>query len=407
MFYHYILLYSGHGRALLPLFFGFLTELAFFCIPLWISVWLGKASTDQAWAIGFYIGVHGAILLSFSPSSALSQSYFHVNALKVASCLRKKLLAAAMRVSLDRFDQNPPGRVLNHFSRDIFSLDSTLVGCLRIAFDNAVRFLLRLTAIGSIMPIFAISCAIVCYGALVCAEMYTRTQIHVRALSSAAQSPIFSLFEESMAGRSTISARAGMKESFADGLASRLRVYARAAETQHNLNWWIRIRADGCAAVIALATGVLTLSLRLIITPGLVGLSLTNAIGLGQTIINLVRNMNGLEVRLNCLQQVTEYNSILPEENVPHKAVDPSHICDHSQLAQAINACSAMESFEGLEAVSDTDTQITSANAPTLKALRLGTMVALCAAAPTVMDNIGEVIIPENSSFCKHQFNQT
>ncbi|XXH01325.1 hypothetical protein Hte_007683 [Hypoxylon texense] len=310
LFWHYMLFFGGTGRAMLAMLLCLLSQLAFFAIPLWLSVWVGASSREDAKTIGFYVAIYGAWLLSFSTIFAISQVYLQWGARKAAHTLHEKLVTAAMWVSVHWYDKNPPGRLINRFSSDTYSLDTVLVEYLRIAIDNIFRFILRLTAIGSIMPIFALPAAFICTIGLVCAEMYTRAQLSVKALTSASQSPIFSFFGEALSGKAVIRSCAGMQEAFADDLARRLRVYARAGETQYNLNRWICVRADGCAAVIALFTGVIAVSMGASAPAGRLGFSLTSAIGLGQTILTMVRNMNELEAELNCFHRVREYASL-------------------------------------------------------------------------------------------------
>lgn len=322
--YQYMLLFGGHGRAILAIVLSLIVQLAFFAIPLWLSVWVGGYSEEGARSVIFYVGIYASLLASFSIASAFSLTYFQLGAWKVAHKMHEKLVSSVMSVSIHWYDKNPPGRVVNRFSRDIFSLDSMVVDYLRIAMDNALRFVLRLVAISSIMSVFAIPATLVCAVGFVCAEMYTRTQLSVKALTSAAQSPVFSFLGESSAGWHIIRARGvGMRDEFADRLARRLRLYGRAAETQYNLNRWVCVRADGCAAIIALATGCLALSVRQGVPAGLVGFSLTNAIGLGQTILNLVRNTNELEVELNCFYRIREYASLPPEEEELPESPEP------------------------------------------------------------------------------------
>ncbi|KAI4859978.1 ABC multidrug transporter [Hypoxylon rubiginosum] len=310
LFWHYMLFFGGTGRAMLAVLLCLLSQLAFFAIPLWLSVWVGASSREDAKTVGFYVAIYGAWLLSFTTISAISQTYLQWGARKAAHTLHEKLVTAAMWVSVHWYDKNPPGRLINRFSSDTYSLDTVLVEYLRIAIDNIFRFVLRLTAIGSIMPVFAVPAAFICTIGLVCAEMYTRAQLSVKALTSASQSPIFSFFGESLSGKAVIRSCSGMQEAFADDLARRLRVYARAGETQYNLNRWICVRADGCAAVIALFTGVIALSMGSNAPAGRLGFSLTSAIGLGQTILTMVRNMNELEAELNCFHRVREYASL-------------------------------------------------------------------------------------------------
>ncbi|KAI1382043.1 ABC multidrug transporter [Hypoxylon crocopeplum] len=314
LFWHYMLFFGGTGRAMLAMILCLLSQLAFFAIPLWLSVWVGASSREDAQTVGFYVTIYGAWLLSFSAIFAISHAYLQWGARKAAHTLHEKLVTAALWVSVHWYDKNPPGRLINRFSSDTYSLDSVLVEYLRIAIDNIFRFMLRLTAIGSIMPVFALPAAFICSIGLVCAEMYTRAQLSVKALTSASQSPIFSFFVESLAGKAVVRARSGMQEAFADDLARRLRVYARAGETQYNLNRWICVRADGCAAVIALFTGIIAVAMGSSAPAGRLGFSLTSAIGLGQTILTMVRNMNELEAELNCFYRIREYAS-LPLEN--------------------------------------------------------------------------------------------
>ncbi|KAJ9131796.1 ABC multidrug transporter [Pleurostoma richardsiae] len=319
LFWQYMVMFGGKGRAMLAVALCLLSQLAFFAIPLWLSVWVGASSRENAEAVGFYVAIYGAWLLSFSIVFAASHAYLQWGARHAAHALHERLAKASLWVSVHWYDKNPPGRFINRFSSDTFSLDSVLVEYLRIAVDNVFRFVLRLTAIGSIMPVFALPAAFICAIGLVCAEMYTRAQLSVKALTSASQSPIFSFFVESTAGRAVIRSRAGMGGAFADGLARRLRVYARAAETQYNLNRWICVRADYCAAVIALATGVLAVSMGSSVPAGRLGFSLTSAIGLGQTILTMVRNMNELEAELNCFYRVREYASLPLEDSLSDK----------------------------------------------------------------------------------------
>ncbi|EFX02441.1 ABC multidrug transporter [Grosmannia clavigera kw1407] len=316
LFYHYMYLFGGHSRAIMAMVICLCLQLAYFSLPIWLSAWVGAPDpgSEGAHSTGFYISVYGAILGSFLGFSILSRVYLQKGAWEAAHTMHEKLVSAAMWVSVHWYDKNPPGRFINRFSSDMFSMDCVMVDYLRIAMDNVFRFMLRLTAVGSIMPVFALPAAFVCTIGLVCAEMYTRTQLSAKALASAAQSPIFSFFVESMAGKAVIRSGPGFQAAFADDLGRRLRVYARSSETRFNLNRWICVRADGCAAVIAMLTGIIALSYGPDVSAGRLGFSLTSAIGLGQTILTMVRSMNDLEAEMNCFFRIREYAS-LPHED--------------------------------------------------------------------------------------------
>ena len=193
-------------------------------------------------------------------------------------------------------------------------MDTIIIDWLRMSIDNGLRFLLRIASVASIMPIFALPAAIVCSAGFAIGEMYTRAQVSIKRLCSINYSPVFSHFTDSLAGLSVIRARAGMGIVFQRLLAEKLAVHARSAEAQYNCNRWVSVRSDLCAATVAAAAGYVAY-----LWPGsagLVGFSLTNAIGLSQTILTLVRTTNELEVELNCFQRMREYADIAPEEQL-------------------------------------------------------------------------------------------
>jgi ABC-type multidrug transport system fused ATPase/permease subunit len=69
---------------------------------------------------------------------------------------------------------------------------------------------------------------------------------------------------------------------------------------------------DACAGLIAFITAILALR-SCDISPGLVGFSLVNATGFGETILYLVRTLNELEIELNSFERVMEYANLPPE----------------------------------------------------------------------------------------------
>lgn len=203
-----------------------------------------------------------------------------------------------MRVSLSWFKAVPIGRITNRFAGDMASLDGMLSGMLRLTIDAIVQLVFRVGAVSSIMPIFMIPAFFTCLFGIVIGEMYTRTAVVIKRLTSSAQSPVFSQFADTLAGLPIIRARAGMSQAFGETLAVKLRVWSASAETGFNCNRWVAVRVDFVTALVALAAGVIAVSKTGLVSAGLVGFSLTNANGLSQTILMLVRAMNDLEVEM-------------------------------------------------------------------------------------------------------------
>lgn len=143
----------------------------------------------------------------------------------------------------------------------------------------------------------------------------------VKRLVSSSQSPVFSQFNDDMAGIQIIRARKGVAQSFGNLLADRLRPFNRANETNFNLNRWVGLRIDFVTALVMACAGAIAISKVGLIPAGLVGFSLTNASGLSSTILYMVRIANELEVELQSFHRVREYASLEPEEKTEDTAL--------------------------------------------------------------------------------------
>lgn len=200
------------------------------------------------------------------------------------------------------------------------SLDNQLSRMLQGTQQLAVELVIRLGAVTAIMPIFILPGLFSCIVGLLAGEMYTRTAVVVKRLVSSSQSPVFSQFNDDMAGIQIIRARKGIAQNFGNLLAERLRPFNRANETNYNLNRWVGLRIDFVTALVMACAGAIAISKVGLIPAGLVGFSLTNASGLSSTILYLVRLANELEVELQSFHRVREYASLEPEE----KTEDPA-----------------------------------------------------------------------------------
>ncbi|RAQ49578.1 ABC multidrug transporter [Aspergillus flavus] len=310
----YILLFGGPCYALLAMAVTIAVQLAYFAITYWLSIWMRAYEEYENANSLYYLGVYAASIILFLLLQLSGNLLYQYGSWSAAKKMHRRLVTAVLSAPISWFDQNPIGRLINRFGNDTRSLDTVLIDWLRMSIENGLRFLLRIASVASIMPIFALPAAVICTIGFIIGEMYTRTQVSIKRLTSINYSPVFSHFTDSLSGLCVIRARKDMDLVFQRLLAEKLAVHARSAETQYNCNRWISVRSDLCAASVAAAAGCVAYFWSG--PAGLVGFSLTNAIGLSQNILNLVRTMNELEVELNCFQRVREYADIEPEEHL-------------------------------------------------------------------------------------------
>ncbi|PYH49471.1 putative ABC multidrug transporter [Aspergillus saccharolyticus JOP 1030-1] len=312
LMFSYMRLFGGAGYAPLVILATISVQFAYFSITYWLSIWTGAYEKEEHVNTLFYLGIYAAAIFTFLFLQVCNNLIYQRGSWVAARTMHQRLVTAILSAPIAWFDQNPIGRAINRFGNDTRSMDTILVEWLRMSIENSLRFLLRIASVASIMPIFALPAAIICSAGFIMGEMYTRAQVSIKRLRSISYSPVFSHFTDSISGLSVIRARNGMDQVFQTLLADKLAVHSRTAEAQYNCNRWVSVRSDFCAASVSAAAGCVAYFWSG--SAGLVGFSLTNAIGLSQTILTLVRTMNELEIELNSFQRMTEYAAIEPEE---------------------------------------------------------------------------------------------
>ncbi|KAF4462959.1 hypothetical protein FALBO_10217 [Fusarium albosuccineum] len=309
------------------------TNIFTFASTLWLSVWVEAYNQKAHIDIAYYMGIFAALTFLEIGTYCLVIILFEWGAWRAARRLHNDFIRAIMRVSLSWFKHIPIGRITNRFSSDMASIDGTISTMLRIMLDTLLLMLFRIAAVSSIMPIFMVPALFTCLFGVLIGEMYTRTAVVIKRLTSSAQSPVFSQFADTLAGLSVIRARAGMSSTFREELAAKLRTWSASSEASFNANRWVAVRVDFVTALVSLSAGIIAVSQTGVVAAGLVGFSLTNANGLSQTILLLVRAMNDLEVEMQSFHRVKEYVKLEPEEKDDETyqeegeyTDDPSHV---------------------------------------------------------------------------------
>ncbi|KAI3398794.1 hypothetical protein diail_8485 [Diaporthe ilicicola] len=319
-FFQYMTYFGGPAYPFLTLLATVVGTASLLATTLWVSVWVDAVDKGNAIDIGYYLGIYAAISVGNLIIDGLIFLIYANGGWQAAKKLHAQFVRSVMNVSLAWYKDTPTGRVVNRFSRDMASLDNQLSRMLQGAQQLAVELVFRLGAVTAIMPVFILPGLFSCIVGLAAGEMYTRTAVVVKRLVSSSQSPVFSQFNDDMAGIQIIRARKGIAENFGNLLAERLRPYNRASETNYNLNRWVGLRIDFVTALVMACAGAIAISKVGLIPAGLVGFSLTNASGLSSTILYLVRLANELEVELQSFHRVKEYASLEPEEKTEDAA---------------------------------------------------------------------------------------
>ncbi|KAH8929537.1 hypothetical protein BT69DRAFT_1292537 [Atractiella rhizophila] len=195
-------------------------------------------------SLGFYLGVYlalglGSVACQFAASATLS-SWASVN---------------AARKMHDGMEATPIGVILNRFSRDVQIIDEVLSRMIFGLFRTLGDTVAVIIVIGYSVPVFLI--AIIPLGMFYrqVQTYYLATSRELRRIDSTTKSPIFGMFQETLAGLPTIRAYRQQKRFVAENEA-RIDRNLEAYFASVSCNRWLSVRLEFLGSCVILMAAV-------------------------------------------------------------------------------------------------------------------------------------------------------
>jgi ABC-type multidrug transport system fused ATPase/permease subunit len=210
------------------------------------------------------------------------------------------------------FDTTPLGRIVNRFSKDIFIIDEKIP-------DATRSFLYVFFGVSSLVVVISYSTPL--FLSLVIPigiffffvqRFYVASSRQLMRLESVTRSPIFSHFQETVNGASTIRAY-GQVERFIDESQHRMDQNLKAYYPYVTSNRWLGIRLEFVGNCIVFFSALFAVIERGNLSAGIVGLSVSYALRTTQSLTWFVRMMSDLETRIVSVERVKEYSEIPTE----------------------------------------------------------------------------------------------
>ncbi|KAG0665915.1 ATP-binding cassette glutathione S-conjugate transporter ycf1 [Maudiozyma exigua] len=228
--------------------------------------------------------------------------------------LHNVMTNAVLRAPMVFFETTPIGRILNRFSNDIYKVDSILGRSFSQFFVNAVKviFVVVVICFTTWQFVFIIVPLGVLY--VYYQQYYLRTSRELRRLDSITRSPIYSHFQETLGGITTIRGY-HQEKRFRHINQCRIDNNMSAFYPSINANRWLAFRLETIGSVIILGAGTLSI-LRLkqgTLTEGMVGLSLSYALQITQTLNWIVRMTVEVETNIVSVERIKEYADLKSE----------------------------------------------------------------------------------------------
>jgi len=290
---------------------------------VWLAHWSGSGGSSDG------ISVYALAALMCLVTGLVYSTTRVLVGQRGSRVLHEKCLHALLRAHMSFFDLTPNGQILNRLAEDTNILDYNLPQTMSanfIWFWRSGSIVVVCMTVGWYL-IFLMVPMFFLYARL--AKRYLPATRDLRRLDAAARSPIFSHFSESMQGVSTIRAMQQQEQSLNSSM-NRLEQQMEAYYLSNTAARWLSLRLQFNGTILVGAVSILGIFLSTTpgtkVTSGMLGLAITYALRLTDTLNQVNRESADRETQMVSVERVHTYVTTVKQEadlRVPG-AVQPS-----------------------------------------------------------------------------------
>ncbi|KIJ51976.1 hypothetical protein M422DRAFT_202944 [Sphaerobolus stellatus SS14] len=258
----------------------------------------------------FYVGIYAAISMAGPLLQTLSSIVTYAGSLRAAKILFERFLTTIIRATMRWHDVTPAGRILNRFSRDMGTVDSSIASSLRTTSAALSMFFVSVVTVIFFSPPFIFPAIVLSFISYHVAVAYSNTVRDLRRMQSNAKSPIFASFQDLLEGVVTVRAFSA-ERIFLKDIYSKFDFSSKMAYYYWMASRWLSIHFDILGGLAVLFTNIL--AVQGTIGAGLAAVTITSALSFTRAIYDICSSWTSLELDLNAMERVVEYLE-LPQE---------------------------------------------------------------------------------------------
>jgi ABC-type multidrug transport system fused ATPase/permease subunit len=268
-----------------------------------------ETKTRSLW---FYLGIY-CFISTISVLISVSRLYcVYTGSLRASRRIFRNMLHSVLRAPLRWLDTVPTGRILNRFTGDFASLDSSLATNFyyfaNIAWE-IVGILVAALFVSPFMILFAIILLVAC---AFYARRYIAAARTLKRLESINKSPVISHFSSSLTGLSTVRAFSKSPE-FTNRMFALIDDWAACTWYISVFRMWLMIRIGITASMFAAIVGIFVVTTPSI-DASLAGFVLSFALSFGHAVHWGISTSTQTELDMNATERIFEYQNLEIEE---------------------------------------------------------------------------------------------
>ncbi|KAL0491571.1 ATP-binding cassette, subfamily C [Acrasis kona] len=308
--------YAGGYFWVVLILVGFIfTQFMIMINSWWLAYW-SQDSIRPDPGVLFYIGVYMVIGLGAAFIQFIREVLFSLVGLWASFNLHQTALKKVIYSPTRFFDTTPVGRIINRFSKDIESIDSSLIGALKNFLSCFTQVLGTCVLLCVVNPFFLIPLAPILFVYFMIQQYYRHSSRELKRLASIANSPLFSHFGETLSGVSTIRAY-NEQIRFQKENCTRIDMSNKALYCQLISVRWLGVRLEFVGRFIIFFAAIFAVVGRSSLNAGIAGLILTYALQITGVFNWAVRSVTETESNMNAVERVLYYCDEIHQEAAP------------------------------------------------------------------------------------------
>uniref|UniRef100_A0ABI0NLP1 ATP binding cassette subfamily C member 13 n=1 Tax=Bos taurus TaxID=9913 RepID=A0ABI0NLP1_BOVIN len=281
---------------------------------LWLSTWAKEAKhmndfTEWKQIRSKKLSIYG--LLGLMQGLFVCSGAYVVTrgSLAASRVLHAQLLDNVLHLPLQFFETNPIGQVINRFTKDMFIIDMRFHYYIRTWVNCTLDVIGTVLVIVGALPLFILGLIPLVFLYFTIQRYYMASSRQIRRLAGASHSPVISHFCETLLGVSTIRAF-GHEQRFIQQNKEVVNENLVCFYNNVISNRWLSVRLEFLGNLMVFFTAVLTVLAGNSIDSAIVGLSISYALNITQTLNFWVRKACEIEANAVSIERVCEYETM-------------------------------------------------------------------------------------------------
>ncbi|GMT36668.1 hypothetical protein PFISCL1PPCAC_27965 [Pristionchus fissidentatus] len=226
---------------------------------------------------------------------------------RASRILHEGMLHSTLHSPMAFLDVTPIGRIINRFGKDIEAVDAALPNSIRSLLVTGISAIATIIVVIWSTPYTTVPLIVLGFIYFLVLRFYVSTSRQLKRLDSTTRSPIFSHFQESIQGASSIRAYHATGK-FIEESIRRVDTNLTAYYPSIVANRWLAVRLELVGNLIVLFAALAAAWFRESgLSAGLVGLSVSYALNITQTLNWAVRMTSELETNIVAVERINEY----------------------------------------------------------------------------------------------------